>query len=38
MFGFKSEGMVARHEFDESELPEVGDTIELFLARIEDKL
>ncbi|MCF7807582.1 MAG: 30S ribosomal protein S1 [Candidatus Marinimicrobia bacterium] len=37
-FGFKSEGLVARHEFDEDEVPEVGETIELFLERIEDKL
>ena len=37
-FGFKSEGMVPRHEFEESELPEVGANIELFLERIEDKL
>jgi len=36
-FGFKSEGLVPRHEFDDN-LPEIGDTIELFLERIEDKL
>jgi len=37
-FGFKSEGIVPRHEFDEDETPQVGDSIELFLERIEDKL
>ena len=37
-FGFKSEGLVPRHEFDDHNLPAVGDTIELFLERIEDKL
>lgn len=37
-FGFKSEGLVPRHEFDEDENPEVGQTIELFLERIEDKV
>ncbi|MEA3287311.1 MAG: (d)CMP kinase [Candidatus Marinimicrobia bacterium] len=37
-FGFKSEGVVARHEFDEDEIPQVGDSIELFLERIEDKV
>ena len=36
-FGFKSEGLVPRHEFDD-DVPEIGDTIELFLERIEDKL
>ncbi len=36
-FGFKSEGLVPRHEFD-GDMPEVGETIELFLERIEDKL
>ena len=36
-FGFKSEGLVPRHEFD-GDLPKIGDTIELFLERIEDKL
>ncbi|NQV50344.1 MAG: (d)CMP kinase [Candidatus Marinimicrobia bacterium] len=36
-FGFKSEGLVPRHEFD-NDMPEIGDTIELFLERIEDKL
>ena len=36
-FGFKSEGMVPRHEFD-GEMPEIGETIELFLERIEDKV
>ncbi len=37
-FGFKSEGVVARHEFDEDEVPVVGEMIELFLERIEDKV
>ena len=37
-FGFKSEGMVPRHEFDEDEIPEIGETIELFLERIEDRV
>jgi len=37
-FGFKSEGLVPRHEFDDDNLPEVGDTVELFLERIEDKV
>ena len=37
-FGFKSEGLVARHEFDEDEIPEIGETVELFLERIEDKV
>ena len=36
-FGFKSEGLVPRHEFDDN-VPEIGETIELFLERIEDKL
>ncbi len=36
-FGFKSEGLVPRHEFDK-DMPAIGDTIELFLERIEDKL
>ena len=36
-FGFKSEGLVPRHEFDD-DMPNIGDTIELFLERIEDKL
>ncbi len=36
-FGFKSEGLVPRHEFD-GDPPEIGETIELFLERIEDKL
>ncbi|MCF7823960.1 MAG: 30S ribosomal protein S1 [Candidatus Marinimicrobia bacterium] len=37
-FGFKSEGIVPRHEFDEGETPVVGASIDLFLERIEDKL
>ena len=36
-FGFKTEGIVPRHEFD-GETPEVGDTIELFLERIEERV
>jgi small subunit ribosomal protein S1 len=36
-FGGKSEGLVARHEFGNDD-PKVGDTIELFLERMEDKL
>jgi small subunit ribosomal protein S1 len=36
-FGFKSEGLVPRHEFD-NDPPVVGDTVELFLERIEDRL
>ncbi len=36
-FGFKTEGLVPRHEFDDN-VPEIGETIELFLERIEDKL
>jgi small subunit ribosomal protein S1 len=35
-FGFKYEGLVARHEFDDN-VPEIGETIELFIERIEDK-
>jgi len=36
-FGGKFEGLVARHEFGNDD-PKVGDTIELFLERIEDSL
>ena len=36
-FGFKSEGVVARHEFGE-EVPKIGETIELYLERLEDKM
>ena len=36
-FGGKSEGLVARHEFGNDD-PKVGETVELFLERMEDKL
>jgi len=35
-FGFKSEGMVPKEEFSPDEMPQVGDTLELFLDQIED--
>ena len=34
--GFKSEGIIDRHEFDEEELPEIGDKVEVYLEFIED--
>ena len=37
-FGFNSEGVVPRHEFDEDDVPEIGETVELFLERIEDRV
>jgi len=35
-FGFKTEGIVSRSEFSEEESPAIGDTLELYLDRIED--
>ncbi len=37
-FGFKSEGIVSRSEFDVEDLPEVGATLELYLDRIDDNV
>ena len=34
--GFKSEGIIDRHEFDEGELPGIGDQVEVYLEFIED--
>ena len=34
--GFKSEGIIDRHEFDEEELPSIGDQVEVYLEFIED--
>ena len=34
--GFKSEGIIDRHEFDEEELPGIGDKVEVYLEFIED--
>ena len=35
--GFKSEGIVPIEDFKRDELPEVGDTIEVYLERLEDE-
>ena len=35
--GFKSEGIIDRHEFPIDELPKIGEKIELYLERLEDK-
>ena len=35
--GFKSEGVIARNEFSENNIPEVGEKIEVFLEKIEDE-
>jgi len=34
--GFKSEGIIDRSEFDEDELPKIGDQVEVYLEFIED--
>tara|TARA_B100000287_G_scaffold428998_1_gene481430 strand:+ start:141 stop:2075 length:1935 start_codon:yes stop_codon:yes gene_type:complete len=34
--GFKSEGIIDRNEFDENELPKIGDQVEVYLESIED--
>ena len=34
--GFKSEGIIDRNEFDENELPQIGDQVEVYLESIED--
>ena len=34
--GFKSEGIIDRHEFVEEELPSIGDQVEVYLEFIED--
>jgi small subunit ribosomal protein S1 len=34
--GFKSEGIIDRHEFNEEELPSIGDQVEVYLEFIED--
>lgn len=35
--GFKSEGIVSRDEFEEGELPKIGDQIEVFVDILEDE-
>lgn len=35
--GFKSEGMIAREEFTEDTLPKIGDQIDIYLERLEDR-
>ncbi|MCK9559078.1 MAG: 30S ribosomal protein S1 [Candidatus Marinimicrobia bacterium] len=35
--GFKSEGIVSRDEFEEGELPKIGDQIEVFVDVLEDE-
>jgi len=35
--GFKSEGIVSREEFEEGELPKIGDQIEVFIDVLEDE-
>ncbi|MBO8129944.1 MAG: 30S ribosomal protein S1 [Candidatus Marinimicrobia bacterium] len=35
--GFKTEGIVPRYEFDESDLPKIGDQIEVFVEVLEDE-
>ncbi|HPC35683.1 MAG TPA: 30S ribosomal protein S1 [Candidatus Marinimicrobia bacterium] len=35
--GFKSEGIIAREEFEEGELPKIGDQIEVFVDVLEDE-
>ena len=34
--GFKSEGIIDRHEFNEDDLPTIGDQVEVYLEFIED--
>ena len=34
--GFKSEGIIDRNEFNENELPKIGDQVEVYLESIED--
>ncbi len=34
--GFKSEGLISRSEFDNTNLPEIGSNIDIFLERFED--
>lgn len=35
--GFKSEGMIDRDEFSEDTLPKIGDQIDIYLERLEDR-
>ncbi len=35
--GFKSEGIIAREEFEEGELPKIGDQIEVYVDILEDE-
>lgn len=35
--GFKSEGMIDRSEFTEASLPKIGDSIDIYLERLEDR-
>lgn len=35
--GFKSEGIITREEFSSDTLPEIGDQLEVYLERIEDR-
>ena len=35
--GFKSEGIISRNEFDKTNLPEIGQKLEVYLEKIEDE-
>jgi len=35
--GFKSEGMISREEFSDGTLPKIGDQIDIYLERLEDR-
>ncbi|HIC39583.1 MAG TPA: 30S ribosomal protein S1 [Candidatus Marinimicrobia bacterium] len=35
--GFKSEGMIGREEFSDGTLPKIGDQIDIYLERLEDR-
>ena len=35
--GFKSEGIISRNEFDKTNLPEIGQKLEVYLEKIEDQ-
>jgi small subunit ribosomal protein S1 len=35
--GFKSEGMIDRAEFSDESLPKIGDQIDIYLERLEDR-